>query len=242
MANKDLKSWTGNSVSYLNSKKSSNFGSVLEDNFEIPTLIELLGNFKQEKIIEFGCGDGELVNFLDTRGAKVVGVDGSSSQIEIARSKYSKLEFVEADLTKKFPFKNSSFEKAISRFLLMLIPNTYRFAKETARILKPGGKFIFTITHPFYPYVQELTKTPNRYTGMEIYGEIRKGKISFGESKYSFYFKPIEEFMKPFLKTGFVLNDFKEIVPPDKLIDNNSSLERMRKKPVFLMLGFHLNK
>ncbi|WP_345790878.1 class I SAM-dependent methyltransferase [Neobacillus drentensis] len=52
------------------------------------SLIELLAPRKGEKILDLGCGTGDLARKLAGFGAEITGVDKSAKMIEQARSKY----------------------------------------------------------------------------------------------------------------------------------------------------------
>jgi trans-aconitate methyltransferase len=57
------------------------------------SLIEMLRPKQGEKILDLGCGTGELANEIAKMGAEVVGIDASSHMIEKARKKYPYISF-----------------------------------------------------------------------------------------------------------------------------------------------------
>ena len=56
-------------------------------------LIELLAPKQGEKILDLGCGTGDLAKKLDDLGVNVVGVDNSENMITEARKKYPHISF-----------------------------------------------------------------------------------------------------------------------------------------------------
>ena len=56
-------------------------------------LIELLAPKQGEKILDLGCGTGDLAKKLDDLGVNVVGVDHSNNMIKEARKKYPHISF-----------------------------------------------------------------------------------------------------------------------------------------------------
>ena len=53
---------------------------------EMPATLELLGNIKGKKILDFGCGTGIYAKILTKKNAKVKGFDISPKMLEIANS------------------------------------------------------------------------------------------------------------------------------------------------------------
>lgn len=242
MANVDLEAWRQNASGFQGEKTQQSFGITFEQTVEMPEVLQILGDVHNSRILDAGCGDGEFVDRLCSLGAQVVGLDGSESQLAQASSYYPDNKYALADLTDTLPFSDNTFDSVVSRFVLMFVDDLHRLARESSRIVKPEGKFVLTITHPFYPYLQDMLGGKHRYSGIKTYGENTRGEMKIGENIYPFYFRPVESYLTPFLSAGFTLDAFREIVPSNGFIDQNPQLERMRAKPVFLTLGFKNNK
>lgn len=99
-----------------------------------------------EKILEAGCGTGNLALKIKERGAEVVGLDNCKEALDIYHKKDPKAELVLADLAKKLPFPDSYFNKIASNNTLYAIPKEKQLftLKELYRILKPRGKIVLT--------------------------------------------------------------------------------------------------
>ena len=104
-----------------------------------------------DRVLDFGCGNGRLVGFLEGNYKKYVGVDISQKLIDIASQKYNseKTEFVK--LSSDFytlPFKDNCFEIIFSIAVFHHFPSreyALEIAKELRRVLKPGGKIVVTV-------------------------------------------------------------------------------------------------
>ena len=59
-------------------------------------LISMLNPRAGERILDFGCGTGELTNEIASSGAKLVGVDASQAMIDAAKSKFPEIKFIKA--------------------------------------------------------------------------------------------------------------------------------------------------
>ncbi|PJA02414.1 hypothetical protein COX73_00885 [bacterium (Candidatus Gribaldobacteria) CG_4_10_14_0_2_um_filter_36_18] len=117
-----------------------------------------------EKILEAGCGTGNLALKIKERGAKVVGLDNCQEALDIYRKKDPTAELVLADLAKKLPFPDNYFDKIASNNTLYAVPREKRdqLMKESLRILKPGGKIVLANMRegwkPINVYIDHIKK------------------------------------------------------------------------------------
>jgi len=100
-------------------------------------------------ILDVGCGDGRLVNFLALKlGKKIFGVDISDTGFEKAREEAelenvsSMVEFVKSDASHLAVFENKSFGGVISVYTLHEFEDPLVVLKEMGRVLKTGGKVV----------------------------------------------------------------------------------------------------
>lgn len=99
---------------------------------------------KGEKILEAGCGTGNLALEIKKRGANVVGLDNCREALDIYLKKDPKAEIVLSDLKTKLPFSENSFNKIACVNTLYAFPKETQFVilKEFQRILKPKGRIV----------------------------------------------------------------------------------------------------
>jgi SAM-dependent methyltransferase len=96
-------------------------------------------------VLDLGCGAGLVTADLTTR-ARVVGVDISAGQLELARRNAPAARFVRADMV-DLAFVPSSFDAIVAFWTLIHVPREVH-ASLLARIhrwLKPGGLFAGTL-------------------------------------------------------------------------------------------------
>lgn len=97
--------------------------------------------------LDIGCGDGILTDILFQRiGRKpnMVGIDPDPLETAAAQHYdfYDRIHTVGGDA---IPEPDACFDYAISNSVLEHIPNLEPVIKELGRVLKPGGKFYFTV-------------------------------------------------------------------------------------------------
>ena len=99
-----------------------------------------------EKILEAGCGTGNLALKIKEKGANVVGLDNCKEALDIYRQKDPTAELVLASLEEKLPFPDNFFDKITSNNTIYAIPKEKQLLtlKELYRILKPNGEIVIS--------------------------------------------------------------------------------------------------
>ncbi|MBK9179355.1 MAG: methyltransferase domain-containing protein [Acidimicrobiales bacterium] len=98
------------------------------------------------RAVELGCGTAYVSAWLARRGARTVGLDGSSAQLATAARLQARhgLRFplVHAD-AERAPLRGGSFDLAVSEYGAAIWCDPYRWIPEAARLLRPGGRLAF---------------------------------------------------------------------------------------------------
>jgi ubiquinone/menaquinone biosynthesis C-methylase UbiE len=97
-----------------------------------------------KKTLDLGCGTGALTLRLAESGYEVTGVDISAQMLgQLARrAKNLNVSLVEADIF-SLPFADSSFDAAVSRWVLPHFSDWTAALREVSRVVRPGGVFVF---------------------------------------------------------------------------------------------------
>lgn len=103
-------------------------------------LLQWLVPERGERILDLGCGTGQLTSEIALSGAEVLGIDRSPDMIAEARRKFPTLRFEVAD-ARHLSFTNE-FDAVFSNAALHWIPEAASVAARIARSLKPGGRFV----------------------------------------------------------------------------------------------------
>jgi ubiquinone/menaquinone biosynthesis C-methylase UbiE len=122
-------------------------GAALND----PTFTELTGDVTGQEICVVACGQGREARYLAKQGAVVTGVDLSEKLLEKARLHESTgISYRHGDAQTLEGLADDSFDGAVCYMALMDIPNLDEALHSMARVLKPGGWFVASITHPCF--------------------------------------------------------------------------------------------
>jgi SAM-dependent methyltransferase len=110
----------------------------------------LLGEVAGRDVLEVGCGAAQCSRWLSVRGARAVGVDLSAAMLGAAARRRGPRApgLIQAD-ARALPFAAGSFDVACSAYgAVPFVADPGRIMAEVARVLRPGGLWAFSVTHP----------------------------------------------------------------------------------------------
>ncbi|MGW2634106.1 class I SAM-dependent methyltransferase [Streptomyces chattanoogensis] len=115
---------------------------------------------KGRRVLEIGAGAAQCSRWLAAQGARPVALDLSHRQLQHALriaggapdgapdGAAGEPQLVEADAG-ALPFRDGSFDLACSAYgAIPFVADPVRVLREVRRVLRPGGRFVFSVTHP----------------------------------------------------------------------------------------------
>lgn len=121
----------------------------------------LLGDVDGLDAIELGCGGAQFGIALAEQGANVTGVDISEEQLSHARALAAErgvdMAFVQSSVTDLAEVESGAFDLAFSAFAFQWVENLQACFDEAYRVLRPGGRLVFSIDHPYYKLLDPET-------------------------------------------------------------------------------------
>ena len=119
-----------------------------EESGEIPRLLELNSD---SSVLELGCGSGGYaLHIAEKVGCHVTGLDintfgvKNANQLALARGLASLARFEQCDISISLPFESDAFDAVFSNDVLCHIPGRANVLGEMFRVLKPGGRMLFS--------------------------------------------------------------------------------------------------
>ncbi len=98
-------------------------------------------------LLDCGCGPGILCAAAAARGAAVTGCDYSEAMVHIAHGNFPHINFVWDD-AENLSFADNSFDAVILNYILLHVSDQHSTLLEAGRVLKPGGRLVFSIWLP----------------------------------------------------------------------------------------------
>ncbi|MGC9222772.1 MAG: class I SAM-dependent methyltransferase [Terracidiphilus sp.] len=92
-----------------------------------------------ERILDLGCGDGQLTQRIAAAEATVTGIDTSPTMVSAARARGIVIEQGSAE---SLPFADHSFDAVFSNAALHWMHDQDAMLAEVRRVLRPGGRFV----------------------------------------------------------------------------------------------------
>jgi 2-polyprenyl-3-methyl-5-hydroxy-6-metoxy-1,4-benzoquinol methylase len=146
------------------------FERYAADHLSLSGMPEFLGDLTDRRILECGCGLGQLSVVLARSGALVTTFDLSEASIEVARKRAEingvadRIEFHVAS-GEALPFETGSFDLAIGMAILHHL-DPVAGADELARVLAPGGRATFSEplgTNPLVGFARAHLPYPGKH-------------------------------------------------------------------------------
>lgn len=107
------------------------------------------GTLRGTRVLEIGAGAAQCARWLAARGARPVALDLSHRQLQHAtRIGADGVDLVQAEAG-RLPFADGSFDLACSSYgALPFVADPVAVLRETRRVLRPGGRLVFSLSHP----------------------------------------------------------------------------------------------
>jgi ubiquinone/menaquinone biosynthesis C-methylase UbiE len=174
---------------------------VYRDHLNTPAFLSVLPDVRELRGLDIGCGEGANTRALARLGAHVAAVDVSETFVRYA-AEAEALEplgiHYHVASAVALPFPDHAFDFATAFMCLMDIPENDRALAEAFRVVRPGGFFQFSISHPCTdtPHRRNLRDAQGRTHALEIggYYDQSKGRVE------TWLFKAVPESLRATLR------------------------------------------
>lgn len=119
-----------------------------------PPLLRLAGEVRGLRVLDLACGNGYLSRRFARQGALVTSVDANAPLVERVRAREERdplgITYHVADAASLQMLEDTIFDLVICNMALMDIENTAGAIREVARVLKPRGRLVASLSHPCF--------------------------------------------------------------------------------------------
>ena len=203
--------------------------------YERPATLSLLGDVAGKRVLDAGCGPGVYAEELVGRGAEVVGFDASGRMVELARERLrGQAEIYRANLEEPLAWlEDESFDLVVSALAMDYVEEWGVPFAEFYRVLRPGGRLVFSVEHPTFKFVEQVYEGEGSYFETALGGMEWRG---FDERVWMpSYRRPLGAMIDAILGAGFEFGGMLEPRPDERFREADpEEYERLNRMPGFL--------
>ena len=184
----------------------------------IPLAVEELAG--RHKVLDLGCGDGQIARALAAQGSDVLGVDPTQLHIDVAIERGGGPRYVLGGAT-KIPADDESFDAVVACLVFEHIDQMDEAMTEVARVLKPLGQFSFFLNHPLLQtpgsgWIDDhIIDPPEQYWRIGPYLVETESIEEVEKDVYiRFIHRPLSRYVNALLANGMNLERMVEPSPP----------------------------
>jgi ubiquinone/menaquinone biosynthesis C-methylase UbiE len=213
--------WEGESASYQerNAEQLDRWDRLAWGVWDLPEDdLHALGDVAGLDALEYGCGGCQFGIKVAMRGARVTGLDFSAAQLSHGRGRMEetgvRFPLVQAD-GERIPFRDVSFDLVFCDHGVMGFADPLLTVPEVARVLRPGGLFVFNGTTPWI-WVAWGTEDqpPAREMRLDYFG-LRRADSEDSGWKITDFQLTYGDWIRLFRANGLLVEDLIELRPPE---------------------------
>jgi len=199
------------------------------ERFNWPRFAELLPPPAGGTVLDLGCGEGRAARDLRALGyPRVIAVDAAPTLAGMARETGAYDEVLCADAA-ALPLEDGSIELVVAFMSLHDMNDLDGVVRETARVLRGGGRVCAAVVHP-----GNSAGIVGTYFGARRYAErLERDGIAL---TFNSMHRSLEAVCGAFTGAGLLIDAVREPVPDDAAVADHPELSRARERPSFLHL------
>jgi SAM-dependent methyltransferase len=192
------------------------------------------------RVLDVGTGEGQVARLACDGGARAIGLDPSRAQLAAAAARAGGPAYLRGDAT-GLPFRSASFDAAVACLVFEHIDDAAGALAEVARVLEPGGRFLFFLNHP-------LLQTPGsgwiddrileeQYWRIGPYLTVDRTLEEVDKNIFiPFVHRPLSHYLNAMAGAGLVLVQMEEPAPPEGFLARAGEYAAAATIPRLLLL------
>jgi SAM-dependent methyltransferase len=205
----------------------------------IPLAAECLAGAR--RVVDIGTGEGQLARVAVGLGAELVaGVDPTRAQLQVARERAGGPRYLRGTAD-RLPFAGDSFDAAIACLVFEHIPDHQQGIAEVARVLEPGGRFVFLLNHPLLQapdsgwVIDHINDEEYWRVGPYLGVDVTMEQLAPG-LELPFVHRPLSQYINAMAAHGLLVERMDEPAPPEGFLAKAEEYRAAASIPRLLLL------
>ena len=192
------------------------------------------------RVLDVGCGEGQVSRRIAGLGAEVVGLDPTTAQIRLAHERGGRACYMRAR-SEQIPCPDASFDAVVLCLALEHVDPFEPAIGEVARVLAPDGLFLLFLAHPLLQspgsgWVDDLNSGDHFWrVGQYLQDDVAIDEIAPGV-RLQFAHRPLSRYVHTMGQAGLVIEDMVEPPPPTAVVAETGDFPNAFAIPRLMLL------
>lgn len=193
-------------------------------------------------VLDIGAGEGQVARHAAESGLRVAALDPAWLQVSVGQSRGSSVQWLQGSAM-ALPVADQSFDAAVACLVFEHISDLDAAIVEVARVLRPGGTFLFLLNHPLLQTPgsgwidDQILDPPEQYWRVgEYLPEAQTVEEVEKDVFITFFHRPLSRYLNALADAGLTLRHMEEPAPPQGFLDRAPEYTEAASIPRLLML------
>jgi len=211
------------------------------DTLEKPVILELVGDLKNRRILDLGCGDAAFGREALNKGCQIyLGLEGSRNMVEAAQQGLAGTPGQVMQTTvENWDYPAEAFDLVVSRLVFHYIKDVEAVFKQVHQTLIGGGRFVFSVEHPVITSCDRgwQGNGPRQDWIVDNYFNTGRRVTSWLGGQVVKYHRTVENYFVGLQRAGFVVESVREAEPQRESFEHDDTYQRRQRIPLFLIMA-----